>query len=135
MDTETASIYDAAFYALAWGIAAVCGILATSVDHRHRDRWDLLAIGSLSGFIAVGCVGFLVRVSGGTVGSEPYFLAISIAVGILGKRGLRTAQWITEQALSRIGVDANYDRQRKHKSSVSSNGDDSGGDNSGNVAD
>lgn len=97
---------EIAFYTIAWAVAGVCGVLSTFIGHRHSSIWDILAIGTLSGFIACSVIGFIVGSFGGFSGSEPYFLAIAISVGVMGKQSLRLSYFIVNSILKKIGVDA-----------------------------
>lgn len=96
--------YDLAFYSAAWFIAAFCGLLSTYLDRHSRDICELLAVGSVSGWISVGCVGGIVRVAGGTYGNEPYYFFIAIMVGLLGKKGLYLVTWIVNAGLKKYGI-------------------------------
>lgn len=95
--------YDIYFYVVAWGLASISGILVTFTRGEHRDGWDLVAIGCLSGLTSVGVLGIVCRVAGGTYGNEPYYLGLAILVGLLGKRGLKFSQWIVSSILNKLG--------------------------------
>ena len=94
--------YDVVFYSLAYSIAFVAGILSTFSDYEYRDVWDLFSIGGISGIVACCVVGALVGSLGGTLGSEPYYLSVAAAIGLLGKSGLRAARSIANNMLKRF---------------------------------
>jgi cation transporter-like permease len=99
------AFYDFAFYAAAWAIAAFCGLLSTYIDRRNRDVCELLAIGAVSGWLGVGTIGVLVRTTGGTIGYEPYYFAVAVMVGLLGKQGLYIATWSVTKIMKQMGID------------------------------
>ena len=99
---EIPTTYDAIFYALAYCIAFVAGLLSTFADHEYRDVWDLFALGGISGIVACAFLGVFVGNVGGTVGSEPYYLGIAAAIGLLGKGGLQMARIIVRQVVKRF---------------------------------
>ncbi|NNE62386.1 MAG: hypothetical protein HKN35_15950 [Woeseia sp.] len=101
---EPTTFNELVFYIAAWAVAGCCGVLSTFINRRYRSVWDLLAIGTLSGFIAVSVLGFVVGAVGGVDGREPYLLAIAITVGVSGKQALRLSYFIVNGVLDRLGV-------------------------------
>lgn len=95
---------DILFYATAWFLAATCGLLVTFRDRRYRSFAELVATASLSGFISVSALGIILRTLGGSSGSEPYYLGIAIAIGLLGEKGLVVAHRLLSVTLKKFGV-------------------------------
>lgn len=76
---------EALFYCLAWIIAALAGIsrqlsLVDTVTCRN-----IFAVGCNSGFLGFAVVALFVRVAGGFVGAEFYYLGYAAVVGLAGK--------------------------------------------------
>jgi hypothetical protein len=76
---------EAIFYLLAWVVAAMAGIsrqlsLVDVVTCRN-----IFAVGLNSGFLGFAVVAFSIRVAGGFVGTEFYYLGIAALIGLAGK--------------------------------------------------
>lgn len=76
---------EAIFYLLAWFVASMAGVsrqlsLVDTISCRH-----LFAVALNSGFLGFAVVAFSIRVAGGFVGSEFYYLGIAAVVGLAGK--------------------------------------------------
>jgi hypothetical protein len=76
---------EAIFYSLAWFIAALAGISRQlSLVDRVTCR-NVFAVGVNSGFLGFAVVAFSIRMGGGYVGTEFYYLGIAAVVGLAGK--------------------------------------------------
>jgi hypothetical protein len=76
---------EAIFYILTWFISAMAGISRQlSLVDRITCR-NVFAVGVNSGFLGFAVVAFSIRVGGGYVGTEFYYLGIAAVVGLAGK--------------------------------------------------
>ncbi len=113
------------FYFAAWLIAMVCGGLATFIDRKFGSLWDLAAISAVSGFVAIAVIFLSIRIPGGAAGAEPYYLGIAVAVGLLGKRGLKLVDWMIGSTFQKLGINERIPKIEDSES-VDSTGSDGG---------
>jgi hypothetical protein len=128
METPT----NIAFAVGAWLIAFSCAVCVGIIGRRDESFVALAASSFLSGCIAFGCIGAIVRSSSGIAGSEWYYLGLAVLIGAFGRKiydGVdRRADQIIGKALSKLGLN---DERQTEKPDVGDDDDHSDIDSSG----
>lgn len=84
-EITTIKASEAVFYMLSWVVASMAGISRQLSLVDIITCRNIVAVGVNSGFLGFAVVAFLVRASGGFVGTEFYYLGVSAVVGLAGK--------------------------------------------------
>ena len=106
-----------AFAVAAWIIAAGCSVAAARISRRSQSGIDLLAVGFLSGCVSFAVIGYYVRTGRGVHGSEWYYLAWSVPIGLFAHKVYgfidRRSDQILRIILARFGLnDVGEDKKR-----------------------
>ena len=95
-------LFEVVLYAIAWFLAAVCGMLSTRLFRSdYIDSGDMVAIGCVSGFVGLSCT-LLISWSGGS--DWRLWILASIACGLMGKRSIRLIYAFQYVVFSRFGI-------------------------------
>lgn len=96
------NIHDVQFYAIAWIIAAICGMAITALNRDYRNYWDVCAIGFLCGFASVGIIQIVCWVTDLGPGDEQFSLFIAVAVGFMGRKCIEAVDKLYQTLLKRL---------------------------------
>ena len=91
------------FYGAVWSIAFLACLCRSVRDAAGFNFWNILASSGMAGFLAFGCIGYVV---GGGVDfsarSDWYFLGLAALLGLIAKDPDKIALVIISKALSAV---------------------------------
>lgn len=108
------------FYAAVWTIAFLACLCRSVRDAAGVNFWNVLASSGMAGFLAFGCVGYVVG-SSVDPGSRShwYFLGLAALLGLVAKDPDKIAMVIISKALSAVRntIPIQKDEEGKHDGS------------------